>query len=304
MSHIETIEEFYVRKKLPHVDIFTRDHGHFNVYNREFCQGVTPYRRRDFYKISLIIGTGTIHYADKSIEIDRPALVFSNPMIPYSWEINSEHQSGYFCLFTETFIRTQGNHHALHESPLYGPGGHPVFFIHEDQLKFIRDIFVKMEQEMASDYVHKYSLLYNYVNILIHEAMKIQPADNYFKQGNASARIADLFIELLERQFPIDSPDHVLELKRAADYAAQLSVHVNHLNRAVKANTGKTTSTHIAERIVAEARALLVHTDWNISEIAYALGFEYPSYFNNFFRKQTNLTPGALRNGELQMYKS
>ncbi|MNU05838.1 DNA-binding transcriptional regulator AraC [compost metagenome] len=63
----------------------------------------------------------------------------------------------------------------------------------------------------------------------------------------------------------------------------------------MKETTGKSTTTHIAERISREAKALLQHTDWNVAEIAYALGFEYPTYFNNFFKKNTGSNPGAFR---------
>jgi AraC-like DNA-binding protein len=67
------------------------------------------------------------------------------------------------------------------------------------------------------------------------------------------------------------------------------------LNSSVKKITGKSTTSHIAERIIGEAKALLQHTDWNISEIAYALGFEYPTYFNNFFKKRTGAVPKSIR---------
>ena len=72
-------------------------------------------------------------------------------------------------------------------------------------------------------------------------------------------------------------------------------MHVNHLNRALRTHTGKTTSAHITERLISEAKALLQHTSWSTAEIAYGLGFEYPTYFNNFFKKQTGTTPSALR---------
>jgi len=84
-------------------------------------------------------------------------------------------------------------------------------------------------------------------------------------------------------------------LKSPADYAHALSVHINHLNRSVKEATGKTTSTHIANRVAQEAKALLLHTNWNVSDIAYSLGFEYPSYFTNFFKKQTGMSPNQVR---------
>ena len=63
----------------------------------------------------------------------------------------------------------------------------------------------------------------------------------------------------------------------------------------VKEVTGKPTTTHITERIISEAKALLQHTDWNIADIAYALGFEYPTYFNNFFKKLTGTNPKIIK---------
>lgn len=295
----ESLEEFYRRTRIPQNGIFTRNNGHINVYNREHCADTTPYRRRDFYKISLINEGGTIHYANKSIQLDGPALSFSNPMVPYAWEPASGCPTGYFCIFTEEFIQQHDKNHLLADAPMYKPDGNPVFFISAEQQKFLTGIFEKMEQELRSEYVHRQELLYTYIQLFIHEALKTKPADNYFRQQNASSRISDLFIELLERQFPIDHPGQVLKLRTAADYASQLAVHVNHLNRSVKENTGKTTSAYIAERVISEAKLLLAHTSWNINEIAYALGFEYPSYFNNFFRRHVHTTPRAFRNEEV-----
>lgn len=299
MKQSESLEEFYRRARIPQKGLFTCNNGHINVYNREHCRGKAVYRRRDFYKISLIEEGGSMHYANKSIMLDKPALVFSNPMIPYSWEPGGNPPLGYFCIFTEDFVRAQDKNHLITDAPMYKPDGNPVFFIAEDQLAFLRPIFKKMKQELTSDYVHKQALLYTYIQLFIHEAMKMKPADNYFRQRNASSRISDLFFELLERQFPIEGPQQVLQLRTAADYASQLAIHVNYLNRSVKEATGKTTSGHIADRVVNEAKMLLTHTDWNINEIAYSLGFEYPSYFNHFFKRHANATPRSFRNEEV-----
>ena len=293
-----TLEEFY--KNHPTLN-YNRNYGvkeleHFNVFSRNnMCNKIIPYSRRDFYKITLLIGTGVVNYADRAIEIDRNALLFSNPNIPYSWEPVSEMQDGYFCLFTSEFM-TNNRQFNLVEYPLFKVGGDPVYFLDEEQTREISDIFKKMLGELASDYLYKYDLLRNYLDLIIHQALKLKPADTYSKHTNAASRITSLFIELLERQFPIDSSENMLKLKTPADFARNLSVHVNHLNRAVKEVTGKTTTTHIASRITKEAKALLLHTDLNISEIAYSLGFEYPTYFNNFFKKHTDMSPKSLRN--------
>ena len=105
-----------------------------------------------------------------------------------------------------------------------------------------------------------------------------------------------MFTELLERQFPIETTSQRFALRSAKDFAEKLAVHVNHLNRSVKETTGKTTTNIITERLLAEAKSLLKHTDWNVSEIGYCLGFEEAAHFNNFFKKQTAYTPGYFRN--------
>lgn len=160
---------------------------------------------------------------------------------------------------------------------------------------FLNQLFERMLTEQASDYEHKDEVIRNYIELIIHEALKMQPSEALSKENNASSRLTTVFLELLERQFPIENTDRPLALKSAQDYANGLSVHVNSLNRAVKTVTGKSTSTLIQERIASEAKALLQHTNWNIAEIGFALGFEYPTYFNNFFKKLTGTTPKAHR---------
>jgi AraC-like DNA-binding protein len=156
-----------------------------------------------------------------------------------------------------------------------------------------------MIAEQGTDYAFKDELIRNYISLIIHEALKMQPPESNVLQVNAAARITAVFLELLERQFPIESTDHPLELKTAQDFAKQLSVHINYLNSAVKEVTGKTTTTHIAERIISEAKALLQYTDWSIADVAYGLGFEYPTYFNTFFKKRTGHIPKSIRAAHL-----
>lgn len=148
---------------------------------------------------------------------------------------------------------------------------------------------------MESSYIYKYDLVKNYVNLIIHEAVKMQASEIGDSHINGSTRITSCFTELMERQFPIDSPEHKLQLRTAKDYAQRLSVHINHLNRALKEVTGKTTTEHITERLILESKILLKNSNWSISEIAYCLGFEYPEYFNSLFKKQTGITPNSFR---------
>ena len=285
-NQIRTISEFNNELKLKG----------FKAFQIEEDNNITRvYSRKEFFKICLTTGRSKIHYADKTYDQDGTILFFGNPHIPYSWETLSTTYVGYTILFSEEFLKQSERSESLHQSPFFKIGGTPILKISEEQRLFLNTIFQKMIEEQKSDYVYKDELIKNYVNLIIHESLKLQPSESYHQNKNATVRITSVFFELLERQFPIETAESPLKLKNANDYAQYLNIHVNYLNRAVKEVTGKSTTNHIADRIVAEAKAMLQHTNWNISEIAYALGFEYPTYFNNFFKKQTGTNPKSLR---------
>lgn len=259
---------------------------------------LSSYNRRDFFKVTLLLhGTSELNYSNRSYAITKPALVFTNRIVPYSWDLveGTVEPSGFFCVFTESFLQSGIRMESLKDSVLYKAGGNPVYFLDDDQMHYLTHVFTRMRQDVASDYIHKYDLLRNQLSLIIHEAIKMQPAGARSEPANAAARIAKLFLDLLDHQFPVASPLHEPTLKKAGDYANKLAVHVNHLNAALHQVTGKSTTTHINDRLLRESKALLAHTTWSIADIAYSLGFEYPSYFNNFFKKHTGTTPLAFR---------
>ncbi|MGJ1226655.1 helix-turn-helix domain-containing protein [Sphingobacterium siyangense] len=300
-----SIEQFYQEINAGIPKEIAREIGHFNVFSFEELAAklkdkpVMPYNKRTYYKISLITGKNIAEYADKVIEIDESALVFATPKVPYHWIPKDEDQKGYFCVFTDEFLARNKSGVIIDDLPIFQPGGLPIFQISPEQRIEVEEIFLKMNKELSSDYVFKYDLLRNYVLEIIHYGQKLQPKSITNPTSNASNRITSLFIELLERQFPIESPMQRLQLRTANDFAERLAIHVNHLNKTLKENTGKTTSHVIAARIVQEAKILLRQTDWNISEIAFSLGFEEIAHFSNFFKKQTGLAPNNFRSQTL-----
>jgi AraC family transcriptional regulator, transcriptional activator of pobA len=307
---IMTVEDFY-REASAFLQVdpgqllpggLNKDIGHFNVFDvadilkrfKEKPPAMT-YNRRAYYKISLIDGRNRAEYADKTIDIEKNALVFATPKVPYSWVPQDINQGGYFCLFTADFLMQSKSGVVLDDLPIFRPGGYPCFHISEQHKEEVADIFKKMQKELQSDYAFKYDLIRNYVVELIHYGQKLQPATDLYNPHSASARVSSLFTELLERQFPIQSPAQSLTLRTAQEYADQLAVHVNYLNRVLKEETGQTTKNLISNRITQEAKFLLKQTDWNVSEIAYSLGFEEVAHFSNFFKKQTSYSPVAFR---------
>ena len=298
MRKIETIEEFYQNKFGGVPGNIGHAIGHFNVFKLDPFVGSNAkpvlYSRRDYYKVMLVIGNYKMHYADQVVEIQKQALVFSNPQIPYSCEYTDRIISGFFCVFTPAFFHQHGN---LDQYAVFQTGSPHVFELTDEQVGKVTDMYKNMFEEIDSDYLHKYDVLRTHVFELIHFALKLQPTAKFDKQPiNACNRISSLFLELLERQFPIDDNHQAVNLRTASGFAGQLNVHVNHLNRAIKETTDKTTTQIIAERILQEAKILLKHSAWTVSEIAYSLGFTEVTHFNNFFKKHTQLSPLKFRN--------
>jgi len=296
---METLEEFYKRITHPLPKDVDNGLGHFNVFTRQECIEI-PYSRKNYFKITLLKGKHKIHYADKTLQSDHVALMFSDPLVPYSWESLDGKKEGYFCIFTEAFFYNYGT---LRNYPIYKPEHPKVFLLDEMMAQEVEALFEKMLGEINSTYAYRDDLLRNLTLELIHIALKMEPASIIPDvQSDKKRKIDTLFNELLERQFPITSPYERLELKNPSDFARLLNIHTNHLNRTLKEVSEKTTTERIAGRILEEAKILLKHSSWSVGDIAYALGYEESAHFINFFKKKLNQTPQNYRIGQTRLF--
>lgn len=104
---------------------------------------------------------------------------------------------------------------------------------------------------------------------------------------NAAARLSKLYCDLLPHRFRSGAP--------MSDYAQVLGVTPTHLTRAVKAATGRTAADLLTERVLCEARRLLIETRQPAQDIARHLGFGSPAYFTRFIQHHTGNPPSKLR---------
>lgn len=298
MSKLHTLEDYYAHYHDTQPVDLKSELGHFNVFPIHTMQAheadPVTYSRKDYFKICMTTGKSRIHYADKTMVISQHALLFANPLIPYNWEPVDAVQTGFSCIFSESFFHNYGR---LKDYPVFKPGGVPVYELNQEEAGIIAAIFRQMVEEKDSQFEFRNDVLRNLVFQLIHSTLKMRPALSVMPEKvNAATRIYTLFLELLEKQFPVRNSLDGVPLRSASDFADQLAIHVNHLNKSVKEASQKTTSELIGERILKEARILLKHSRWTISEIAFALGFDGPNHFSSFFKKHQQITPSQFRN--------
>jgi AraC family transcriptional regulator, transcriptional activator of pobA len=175
MDKIEEIEDLYRRKFSSIPESIYKEIGHFNVFRLEPYIGnkanPIPYKRQDFYKITLVNGNSKIHYADKIIEVKNHSLVFSNPLIHYKYEHTDNICSGSFCTFSHVFFHQYKD---VNEYTVFQQDGNHMFELDDEQVKNVNDLFESMFQEINSGYIYKYDVLRLLVFELIHFAIKMK----------------------------------------------------------------------------------------------------------------------------------
>jgi len=295
----ESLVEFYQRTGQP-VPGELLDYnplaGHFFIRQSSTIAPRTPYSRRDYFKICLCNGTGKglLHYGEQKFVLDRPCLIFTNPQVPASIETSVATLDRYYCLFNDGFIKGFLSRDIRYTSPLFNATLPPVVHLSADSFERALVYFNRMQSLVDSSYILKWEEIRSLLTLLVHEGIHQQPRI-FTRLVTQKDRIANGFFDLLSQHFPVHSPETPLTFLSPGYFAQQLHVHVNHLNSILKKQTGKTTRELIHERIVLEAQTLLQHTDWNVSQIAYALGFEEPSHFARFFKKAADVSPSVYR---------
>lgn len=161
--------------------------GQFNAFAfNSSGTKIMRYIRRDFYKISLyVIGSTQVQYAGQTLVIDRPALMFYNPLLPYACYAEAP-LTGFFCLFTELFLMGADRDVSLQESPLFRIDSCPLFYLNEEQARLLGYLFRQMLTALESTYVHKYELIRTYVQQVVHEAQQMSSDSPQAKPKNAA----------------------------------------------------------------------------------------------------------------------
>ena len=160
------------------VELYTADlpSKGFKVYEiEEHVSPMSVQSRRDYYKIALVTGELTIHSGEQTIEAKGPFLFLANPHVPHSVVDHSAGGKRFACLFTEAFIAGRQRTELLRDSPLFRVDAMPVIPLDSEQAGFIAGLFQQMLAVYRGDYTHKNELLKACLELILHEALIIQP---------------------------------------------------------------------------------------------------------------------------------
>lgn len=257
---------------------------------REHKAALTQPHRADFYHIFWFTKGQPVHIVDFiPIAIEPNTLLFINKNRVHIFDQSGEYD-GWVLLFTDAFFsQNPQDAQFLHNTILF----HDLLDIPTlqlDQTKTDLSLIIQQLREeliASADAVHE-SVLRN----LLHTLLLLADRERRY-QGFAEIKKGPhltytlSFNELLESQFK--------EQKSVHQYALQLGITERRLQQATAAAVGKSPKQLIEDRLMLEARRLLVHTHSSIKEIGFVLGFEEPTNFTRFFRHRQGQTPADFR---------
>lgn len=280
------------------VQHYPLDSNHFIVENRAsypIVDYISP-NRRDFYKIfHMTSGTGVLTVGLHHFEVGPGDIAFLHPDEIMSWHTTSEGTGGHFCLIHPKYFDRDAEHvHQLLKNCQYFKAPNAVVHLTPEQSTAVNQHFENILKENRANNEDKKQALLLYLQMML---VEVQRAGKNMKNATVSESYGYIynFLSLLESSFQINDHKESVKIKTAAEFADQLHVHPNYLNALVKQNTGKTVREHIQERLLYEAKALLLRTDLTISNISHGLGFSDPAAFTSFFKKKEHVSPSNFR---------
>ena len=247
--------------------------------------------RHDYYTIIFIErGQGT-HFIDfTEYEIADRSIFFIMPGQMHQVILTSE-PTGWIITFTEEFLIANSiPDKMINDIYLFNDYGQsPPLPINENDMPVYKNLILQMAHFEKSLETYTQEAVGSLVKVFLIQGnnhCSLRKSNNP-QLVETSNHILRTFKQLLNKKY---ATDHMV-----SNYADELAVTSDYLNKTVKNLTGKSAKDHIQSKLITEAKRSLLFTNISNKELAYELGFEESAHFNNFFKKTTGQTPSEFR---------
>jgi AraC family transcriptional regulator, transcriptional activator of pobA len=251
---------------------------------KEVVKRTKPHKHDAYFELIYLSGGAGFHWIDADKFLITPPIVFFLSGQLHYWEM-TEIPKGYVMLFREGFFNKKDLVNlirALEDTVYVNPS-------EDDNLDFI---FSEMEKEYRNPSKNSVELIQGYLQVTLVKLLRHKDQTSITVVSNGQ-EVFRKFQQFIQHANPVSN----LKVNQAADH---IGVSPQNLNVICRKVSGKSASELIIEQVTLEAKRYLIHSDKNISEIAFALNFTDPSHFIKYFKKTVGETPQAFRSRYFQ----
>lgn len=261
---------------------------HFAPYQQRHPHFHTPHRHLFYHLLLFTKGSGTHTIDFEQFPVQRGQIYFMIPGQVHNWHFKGE-ADGYVVNFSENLFRSfLSNQSYLQQFPfLRGVAKDSVVKLSANIFEQAKDIFERLIEEVQSKQPHNRDMV-------CIELLSLFILISRCCASNAPKQIPEQS-QLLLYNFRKLVDEYYAEKRLPKDYAAMLYTTPNHLNALCQDLLGQSAGEVIRDRVLLEAKRLLVNVSLSISQIAYQLNFTDNSYFTKFFKKYCGMTPEEFR---------
>lgn len=295
---VKTLEELYELMGLPNHPVDSSS-GFTIVYLQDVFKTLPieslPYRPNFFSFLFIKDAYGQYTIDDLRFTVAPGTVYFTNPgnFRKFEW-----HKIADACLivFDEAYLKEQVHADVYREFSFLLTEIVEPRTLKPDQFKTIEQLYALIYAEHQNNSPYRNKII---GSLLVTLLLKIKEfffqEYNPIYEGNRSSQIVKTFKKQLEQHFRDLTAGKTSTSLRVQDYADKQNLHVNYLSSVISSKTGKSISTWISEKTIAEAKVLLQDKTLSIKEIADKLGFLEAPHFSNYFKKHTGQSPAEYR---------
>lgn len=244
-----------------------------------------PHSHNFYLCVMFTEGSGTHEIDFNSYTINPGKVFFLKPGQTHFWKFDTKPE-GFIFFHSQEFYEMKFLDHALSSFPFFYSHQNPPLL--ELSQKRLNELKLKFEEIYAEYQQNKLLRELKIINLI--NSIYIELTREYITDINIENLVSSNYSKILENLENLINTNFYRE-KLPNFYANQLNITTKHLNRIVKQTINKTTSQLISERILLEAKRLIVHSNNNLANIADTLEFSDYAYFSKFFKSKTGTTP-------------
>ena len=267
------------------------DNG-FGLYSSIGSKPTIGPMKTDFFRLGLMKkGSADLYCGLDSYQFQPDNIYFTFPGQVFCLKDKSADYLAYYMLFTEEFLADTLSYKNLGEQfPFFNHASVQQIHLSQPEVLEVEQLIFKINHEIKNRKTDIKQIIQLYLQLILIAANRSYTRQQLGSQETSSAD------SVVVRNFKKLVCQYFILKRNIADYAVMLNISADHLSRILKIQTGKTAHQFIEEMLLMESKALLLHTELSVAEIAWQLEFTDPSHFNKFFLRLVSITPLTYRN--------